>query len=44
MRLARNIAARGYGKVLVYEGGFNEWMAEDGSKATGSEPGTPEGG
>lgn len=43
MRVAKNLVARGYQKVLVYEGGWTEWIAEDGSRATGPEPGTPEG-
>ncbi|GMV38355.1 MAG: hypothetical protein AMXMBFR64_00710 [Myxococcales bacterium] len=44
MRLARKLIARGYDKVLVYEGGWTEWLQEDGTRATGAEPGTPDGG
>lgn len=44
MRLARNLVAKGYEKVLVYEGGWTEWIQEDGSRATGSQPGTTDGG
>lgn len=44
MRVARNLVAKGYQKILVYEGGWTEWIQEDGSRATGLEPGTPDGG
>ena len=35
IRLARNLIARGFKKVLVYEGGWTEWVKEGGDKEEG---------
>lgn len=38
MQLARELIEAGYGRVMVYEGGWTEWVEEGGEEETGPYP------